>query len=108
MVPEMAVGCCQPLALDVAVDPLNFPVHFNVKTVFPKLLLTLTGFTLTLRQNRVVEGRVTISQLSVVFSINSDLMAREHLNALRRTFLEVVICSAASVPDLYQKKKFTN
>lgn len=74
------------------------------KTVFPKLLLTLTGFTLTLRQNRVVEGKVTISQLTVVFSISSNVMAREHLSVLRRTFLGVVISSAASMPDLYQKK----
>lgn len=74
------------------------------KTVFPKLLLTLTGFTLTVRQDRVVEGKVTISELTVVFSRSSNLMAREHLSVLRWTFLEVIISSAASMPDLYQKK----
>lgn len=76
----------------------------SYKTVFPKLLLALTGFPLSLRQNRVVDGKVTFSQLTVVFSISSNFMAREHLSVLRWMFLKVVICSAASMPDYSSRK----
>lgn len=74
------------------------------KTISPKLLLTLTGFPLTLRQNRVVDGKVTFSQQTVVFSISLSLMAREHPSVLRWMFLEVVISSAASMPDHPSRK----
>lgn len=57
MVPKAEVGCSQPRTSGMAADPLNFQsVSMSNKTGFPTLLLMLTGFTLALRQNGVVEG----------------------------------------------------